>query len=206
MYKKNKELDMYRNMKILIVIISISILSNIIYAQGFKISGTVKDASTGEKLFGANIILTDLSIGASTNADGNFIIENVRSGVYELTASYIGYIKRTKNIQLYRDTKIDFSLEPRSVVLDETVVKGTKAVLRETPVAFSEIKGEELEFKLASRDIPQALATTPSVYSSVSGGGAGDANLYVRGFSQRNVAVMVNGVPVNDMENKWVYW
>jgi len=197
---------MYRNLKIIIVIISISILSNIIYAQGFKILGTVTDAATGEKLFGANVYINDLSIGASTNADGNFIIENVKSGIYELTVSYIGYIKRTKNIQLNRDTKIDFSLEPRSVVLDETVVKGTKAVLRETPVAFSEIKGEELEFKLASRDIPQALATTPSVYSSVSGGGAGDANLYVRGFSQRNVAVMVNGVPVNDMENKWVYW
>jgi hypothetical protein len=197
---------MFRNFKIIIVIISILILRNNIYSQGFKISGTVKDVSTGEKLFGANVLINDLSIGATTNTDGNFIIENVRSGVYELTVSYIGYINQKKNINLTRDLKIDIALEASSVILQETVVKGTKAVLRETPVAFSEIKGEELEFKLASRDIPQELATTPSVYSSVSGGGAGDANLYVRGFSQRNVAVMVNGVPVNDMENKWVYW
>ena len=50
------------------------------------------------------------------------------------------------------------------------------------------------------------MNVTPSVYSSPGGGGAGDANLIVRGFNQRNIAIMINGVPVNDMENGWVYW
>ena len=50
------------------------------------------------------------------------------------------------------------------------------------------------------------LNVTPSVYASAQGGGAGDARINVRGFSQRNTAIMVNGVPVNDMENGWVYW
>ena len=51
-----------------------------------------------------------------------------------------------------------------------------------------------------------ALNTTPSVYATQQGGGAGDARINVRGFNQRNVAVMINGVPQNDMENGWVYW
>ena len=51
-----------------------------------------------------------------------------------------------------------------------------------------------------------ALNTTPSVYAAQQGGGAGDARINVRGFNQRNVAVMINGVPQNDMENGWVYW
>ena len=46
----------------------------------------------------------------------------------------------------------------------------------------------------------------PSVYATNQGGGAGDARINVRGFNQRNVAVMINGIPVNDMENGWVYW
>ena len=50
------------------------------------------------------------------------------------------------------------------------------------------------------------LNVTPSVYSTAQGGGAGDARINVRGFNQRNTAVMINGVPVNDMENGWVYW
>ena len=40
----------------------------------------------------------------------------------------------------------------------------------------------------------------------MSGGGSGDSRVNVRGFNQRNVAVLINGVPVNDMENGWVYW
>jgi hypothetical protein len=51
-----------------------------------------------------------------------------------------------------------------------------------------------------------SLNTTPSVYATHQGGGAGDARINVRGFNQRNVAVMINGVPQNDMENGWVYW
>ncbi len=197
---------MSKNYKFILIFFSLLITSSMIMAQGNKLSGTITDGATGEKLFGASVLIADLNVGAVTNADGYYSIDNAKDGTFQVTVSYIGYLKQNKNVKITGTTKLNFSLEPSSVILGETVVKGTRAVLRETPVAFSEIKGEELEFKLASRDIPQELATTPSVYSSVSGGGAGDATLYVRGFSQRNVAVMVNGVPVNDMENKWVYW
>ena len=177
-----------------------------VYAQYHKINGVVSDAASGEKLIGASVLIKDLSAGASTDVDGKYEIENVKEGTYEFTVSYVGYTPLTKNVKISQNTKLDFSLDPSSVLLTETVVKSTKAVLRETPVTFSEVSGADLEFKLASRDIPQELTSTPSVYSSMSGGGAGDGNIYVRGFNQRNVAVMVNGVPVNDMENKWVYW
>ena len=50
------------------------------------------------------------------------------------------------------------------------------------------------------------LRRTPSVYVTKQGGGFGDSRINVRGFDQRNVAVMINGIPVNDMENGWVYW
>ncbi|MCL4547530.1 MAG: TonB-dependent receptor [Bacteroidetes bacterium] len=182
------------------------LVSNLITAQEFKVFGTVSDATTKEKLIGANVYIADLNTGAATNTEGSFSIDNVKEGTYEVAVTYIGYLRLVKNIKVSKNQRFDFVLEPSSVLLEETVVKGTKAVLRETPVAFSEVKGEEIEFKLASRDIPQELATAPSVYSSVQGGASGDATLFVRGFSQRNVAVMINGVPVNDMENKWVYW
>ncbi len=81
-----------------------------------------------------------------------------------------------------------------------------RAVYGETPVAFSELSKDELDRYLASQEIPMALNYTPSVYSTNQGGGAGDARINIRGFDQKNVAVMINGVPVNDMENGWVYW
>ncbi|NQV42108.1 MAG: TonB-dependent receptor plug domain-containing protein, partial [Candidatus Marinimicrobia bacterium] len=75
-----------------------------------------------------------------------------------------------------------------------------------TPVAYTNVSKEEMEIRLGSQDIPLVLNTTSSVYATNQGGGAGDARINVRGFNQRNVAVMINGVPQNDMENGWVYW
>lgn len=73
-------------------------------------------------------------------------------------------------------------------------------------MAYTNVAKTDMEYRLGSRDIPLVLNTTPSVYATQQGGGAGDARVNVRGFNQRNVAVMINGVPVNDMENGWVYW
>ena len=75
-----------------------------------------------------------------------------------------------------------------------------------TPVAYTNVTKEDLQLRLGSRDIPLALNMIPSVYATGQGGGAGDARINVRGFNQRNIAVMINGVPVNDVENGWVYW
>ncbi|MCK4312159.1 MAG: TonB-dependent receptor plug domain-containing protein, partial [Candidatus Cloacimonetes bacterium] len=85
-------------------------------------------------------------------------------------------------------------------------VVSERAKERKTPVAFTDMDKKEMDGMLGSRDIPLVLTTTPSVYATDQGGGAGDADLNIRGFNQRNVAIMINGVPVNDMENGWVYW
>ena len=75
-----------------------------------------------------------------------------------------------------------------------------------TPVRAENINSADMSLRLGSQDIPLVLNTIPGVYASDAGAGAGDATIYVRGFNQRNVAIMINGVPVNDMENGWVYW
>ena len=75
-----------------------------------------------------------------------------------------------------------------------------------TAVAYTDVTKEEIALRLGSQDIPLAMNLVPSVYATNQGGGAGDARINVRGFNQRNVAVMINGIPVNDMENGWVYW
>ncbi|MFA6979141.1 MAG: TonB-dependent receptor [Ignavibacteriaceae bacterium] len=187
------------------VIAFILFFSHATFAQ-FSLSGTVSDRENNEKLIGAVVTVKALGLGAVTNEKGEYRIENLPKGTYEVAVAYIGYVAQLKNFNVNNNLVVEFSLNSAGVLLGETVVKGTRAVLRETPVAFTEVEGAALEFKLASRDVPQMLITVPNVYSSVGGGGAGDANLYVRGFNQRDIAIMINGVPVNDMENGWVYW
>ena len=77
---------------------------------------------------------------------------------------------------------------------------------RKTPVAVTEVDKNFIGDTLSSRDVPFALEMTPSFYVTNSGGGAGDSRISVRGFDQRNISILINGVPTNDNENGWLYW
>ena len=173
-----------------------------IYGQGF-VSGTVAD-ETGNPLAGANVTITGTELGGAANADGIYTIA-VENGTYDVTASVIGYKSATKTVDVSGDVKLDFNLLISVVEMSALEVLASRAD-EKTPVAYTTVGKEELEFRLGSQDVPMALNTTPSVYATQQGGCAGDARINVRGFNQRNVAVMINGVPQNDMENGWVYW
>ena len=65
---------------------------------------------------------------------------------------------------------------------------------------------EFIEEKLGTMEFPEILKSTPGVYATKQGGGYGDSDINLRGFKTENIAVMVNGVPVNDMEWGGVYF
>ena len=185
-------------LKRIILTFSLALTSSLI-AQ-ITVSGTVTDASTGEALPGANVVVEGTNKGSAADANGEFTIGNVSNGS-TLTASMIGY----KDMSMDVSRTINFSLEPSLIEMSGLEVLASRAD-EKTPVAFTNISKAEMEVRLGSQEIPMALNTTPSVYATQQGGGAGDARINVRGFNQRNVAVMINGVPQNDMENGWVYW
>jgi len=175
-----------------------------VFAQN-TINGKVTDANTSRALAGANVFIEGTTMGAAADANGNYTIANVPSGSVTISASVIGYEKARQTINLTGSTTVNFALEASAIELSALEVFASRAT-RETPVAYTNIEKEDMNLRLASRDIPMVLNTTPSVYATPTGGGAGDARVNVRGFDQRNVAIMINGVPVNDMENAWVYW
>src|SRR6056300_585465 len=80
------------------------------------------------------------------------------------------------------------------------------AKVRETPIAVSTITPAEITLKTGNLEFPEIMNNTPGVYATKQGGGYGDSRLSLRGFDQRNTSFLINGQPVNDMENGWVYW
>ena len=94
--------------------------------------------------------------------------------------------------------------------LEEVVVTGGGVIDlaedRNTPVATSTIKGSEIQKKIGTQDITMTLVNTPSVYVSGQGGGFGDTRIAVRGFEQDNTAYLLNGQPINGMEDGKMYW
>ena len=195
-----KESDMRKFSQVLLLVL----LPTFVLAQN-SVSGTVTDQSSGDALPGANVVIEGTSLGAAANADGTYTIGNVPAGSYTITASVIGYANSSQVVNVSGNTNVNFGLSVSAVELSALEVLASRAG-EKTPVAFTNISKTEMEARLGSQDIPMILNTTPSVYATPQGGGAGDARINVRGFNQRNIAVMINGVPQNDMENGWVYW
>ncbi len=167
----------------------------------------MRDAETGEALPGANVYIEGVERGATTDLDGQFAIANVGAGSHTLVVSFIGYKEHRSPVVVEADAaELFVELMPEVFRGKEIIIVADRAKMRETPVAFSDVPKADMQRKLGSRDLPLILNDTPGVYATAQGGGAGDSRINVRGFDQRNVAVMINGVPVNDMENGWVYW
>jgi len=161
-----------------------------------------------QEMIGANVQVTGTTLGAVTDVRGNYTITGVPAGSHQLRVTFIGYqtAEGSAAVTAGKTTVVDFALTPTMIITKGISVFADRAKERETPVAFTNIQKQEMVQRLGSRDIPLVLTTTPSVYATSSGGGAGDARMNIRGFDQRNVAIMINGVPINDMENGWVYW
>ena len=174
------------------------------FAQG-KVTGTVTDGKGS--LPGANIVIKGTKIAVSTDFDGKFSI-NTTANSGELVISFIGY--KSKTVKFNGATNVGtVALIADDNQLQEIVVRSSVVDVakdRKTPVAVSTIKAAEIQEKLGSQEFPEVLANTPSVYATKSGGGFGDSRINIRGFDQKNIAVLINGVPVNDMENSSVYW
>ncbi|QCK16929.1 TonB-dependent receptor [Mangrovivirga cuniculi] len=179
------------------------------FGQTGKITGKLIDSETGEGLLGANVVVAGTTTGAIADLDGNFTIDNVPAGDKTLDISYIGYETKKIDVTVPEGGTVNvgtIKLELAAVGLSEVQVIASVAVDRKTPVAVSTIKSKEIQQKVGNQEFPEILRNTPSIYVTKQGGGFGDSRINVRGFDQRNVAVMINGIPVNDMENGWVYW
>ena len=177
------------------------------FAQGV-VRGVVQDVNTDETLIGATVVIEGTTIGVTTNLDGSFLLI-VPAGEHKLAVSFIGYETQKIDVSVKDGSTYNVGtilIKSSAIGLDEVNVLASVAISRKTPVAVSTIDAKTIEDNLGSQEFPEIMKTTPNVYVTKQGGGFGDARINVRGFDQRNVAVMINGIPVNDMENGWVYW
>ncbi|MDP1675870.1 MAG: TonB-dependent receptor [Bacteroidota bacterium] len=91
--------------------------------------------------------------------------------------------------------------------LDPVLVTGTTAKERETPVTFTNLNKGLIEQRYSMQDVPVMLSELPAMISYSDGGnGVGYNYIFLRGFDQRRLSIMVNGVPQNDPEDHNVYW
>ena len=178
-----------------------------LFVSGFCFSqsiltGTVVDSELKKGLPGASIVVKGTATGVTADFDGNFTIQAPESGT--LVVSFVGY--ETQEIAF--SNSMTFNIQLKVSGLSGVTVMGTAdfAIDRETAVTVTTLTSADIQDRIGNLELPEMLNATPGVYATKAGGAYGDSRINLRGFDSQNIAVMINGIPVNDMENGRVYW
>lgn len=178
-------------------------------AQTGTITGRVLDAATLEPIDNVNVVVIGTVFGTSSRSDGTFSLTLVPSGAQRLQFSVLGYTPQRRTVSVSPTDTVVLSVSLQQTVLpgQTIVVTATRGRERETPLTFSTLTARNLSERSTTQDIPQLLGELPSTtFYSENGNGIGYNYLNIRGFDQRRISVMVNGIPQNDPEDHNVYW
>lgn len=177
-------------------------LSSNLYSQNIIIKGRVVDSETFKPLIGANVSCSKKN--TITNIDGEFMIEVDKSGD-SIIFSYIGY--KTDSLFYIKGMDIGtVKLVIDAQILPNVIITSQLAVNRKTPISTSNIRGVTIEERLGNSEFVEVLKYTPGVHANKQGGGWADSEIFMRGFDNSNISILINGIPVNDMETGMLYW
>ncbi|MCF8259846.1 MAG: TonB-dependent receptor [Melioribacteraceae bacterium] len=180
-----------------IVLWIILMSSTIISGQGYgKITGQIKDASTGEALPYANIIIEKTSLGTASDIEGNFTILRVPSGRYNIKANFVGYQQMLiSGVEVLTDltTDLEFELSPMSIEMEGEIVVSANAPMVRKDLTSTEarVTAEEIA-NLPVQDLNQVIDLQAGVNRDAGGG------IHIRGGRSTEVLYMVNGISITD--------
>jgi hypothetical protein len=156
--------------------------ASFLYSQErFTISGTVTAKNTKETLFGVNVVISNLKIGATTNEYGYYVF-NAPKGKHTITVSYLGYKTLEQTIEVSQNTRLNFSLEEEDQLLQEVVVtdRKNKAEIQKPEMSVNKLSMQEvkrLPVLLGEVDILKTILNLPGVTNA----GEGQSGFNVRG-------------------------
>lgn len=162
----------------------------------YTISGTIKDASTGEKSIGATVYVQELLKGTTTNEEGYYSI-TIPEGNYTLVISYIGFEDKTHQVVLNKSLEINSAIVPAVITTKEFTVTGARKDenTQSTTMGTVQLDVEKIKALPAifgEVDILKTVQLLPGVQNA----GEGNAGFYVRGGGPDQNLILLDGAPV----------
>lgn len=164
--------------------------------------GKVIDKTSNEPLIGANIIILGTDLGAATNAQGEFVINNIPPNTYQVRASVIGYNSITKtdiSVMPGRPAIVNFELTVTTIELEGVVVQSD--YFTRNPIEVGSIKGfsnEEIRRSAGGfEDVVRAVSILPGVAQA----DPGRNDLIVRGGGPSENLYLIDGIPVQNINH-----
>ena len=178
--------------KIIYTIVAFVFATQTFVAQN-KISGNIKDEQTKEILSGVLIYINDLKTGAITDKEGNFKLENIKTGTYLFEISLIGYKKSVKRIFIGSDTLVSFLISESVSELNEVVITAVSrsTELKLSPIIIKPIDVGDLN-ENSSTNLIDALKNVPGLNQITTG--AGISKPTIRGLGYNRVISLYNGI------------
>lgn len=191
-------------MKNLLTAITALLLPFLAAAQ-LSVSGKITSKS-GAALSGATVSVLNSAYRTAADAGGNYRIEGIKPGNYTIRVTYIGYQPLTQKVFLNADAKIDFTLEPESLLTEAVTVMGVRAA-KNSPTTYTNLTKKDLAKNNLGQDLPFLLDQTPSlVTNSDAGAGVGYTGIHIRGSDGTRINVTINGIPYNDSEEEATFF
>ncbi|NUN70088.1 MAG: carboxypeptidase-like regulatory domain-containing protein, partial [Bacteroidetes bacterium] len=186
----------------LIILLVILIITPVSAGNTGKISGVVKDKSTGEPLVSANVMIKGLKIGASTDINGEYFILNIPPGTYTLTVSMLGYeTVNSSNVAVIidRTTTRNFALEQTSIEGEAVNIVAVRPVIDKDLTASEQVVTSKVLENSGVRTIKDVLETQAGIFSDNSNLAwqRGSTKGYVRGSSMVQAVYMIDNLSVN---------
>ncbi len=173
-----------------------------------QVTGKILEKGSQDPMPSVTVYTNGGATGTYSDTEGNFKL-SVPAGA-KLTLSFVGYETKTLQVPASARNHYDFGtiyLSLNAIGLDEVrVIASVVPKDRLTPVPVSNITMKSIQTQAPNIEFPELLKATPSIYVTKGGGGFGDSRINLRGFDSNNIGVLINGVPINDMESGKVYW
>ena len=170
------------------------------FAQRRTISGYVMDGASKETLIGATVFDKNSGKGCSTNSYGFYTL-TLNQGPVDLQVSYVGYVQHNQTFDLQDNLNLNFALETNTM-LDEVVVESTRATVSARSPQMSVVELPVQQIKsiptlFGEADVLKAIQLLPGVQN----GSEGSAGMYVRGGGPDENLLLLDGVPVYNVNH-----
>jgi iron complex outermembrane recepter protein len=190
--------------KILILLVALFI-ANLLLAD--TLMGQVSDKDSGNQISGVSVFIKGTSKGIITAEDGKFTLTDLDPDKYTIVFKRLDYKTLEKEIDFPNERILNIQLVKNPTEIKGIRVSSTVAVERETPVTFTNMSEDMIDEANFGQDIPMLMNELPNVFSYADAGSPiGYSNMKIRGFDQKRIGVMINGIPLNDPEDHNVYW
>jgi hypothetical protein len=185
---------MQYNIRFLVIMLC---LSGSLLAHTGSITGTVTDSLSGESIPYTNVSLINTGFGTVVNEQGEFFLENIPEGSYQIQFSYIGYNTVIRKINIQSNHIVNLDIKLHRIILDLSEISVISQL--DPDETFNSINKIDIQLRPINSS-QEVLRIVPGLFIAQHGGGGKAEQIFLRGFDNdhgTDIDISVDGVPVN---------